>query len=96
MRRLLPRLTAKSLRLAARPVSPVCLSLSHYARAPADSCACPASVYAYKDLMKLTLEYAELTRPIISLPFALGMVQGAVLERLPENLFTVTRSQVNL
>lgn len=51
-------------------------------------------VYAYRDLMKLTLEHAELTRPIISLPFALGMIQGAVLERLPENLFTVTRSQV--
>lgn len=53
-------------------------------------------MYTYKDLMKLTLEYAELTRPIVSLPFALGTVQGAVLEQLPENLFTVTRSQVSL
>lgn len=60
-----------------------------------DVCALDSpAVYTYKDLMKLTLEQAELTRPIVSLPFALGMVQGAVLERLPENLFTVTRSQV--
>lgn len=31
---------------------------------------------------------------LFSLPYAVGLMQGLVLERLPENLFTVTRSQV--
>jgi hypothetical protein len=53
-------------------------------------------VYKYKELMQLTLKYAEKSRPILSLPFQVGLLQGLVLERLPENLFTVTRSQVSL
>lgn len=44
--------------------------------------------------MQTTLKYAELSRPIVSLPFAMGSVQGLLMEQLPENLFTVTRSQV--
>ncbi|KZT53299.1 NAD(P)-binding protein [Calocera cornea HHB12733] len=51
-------------------------------------------VFTYKELMQLVLKYSNLRRPIVSLPFALGKMQGAVLEQLPENLFTVTRSQV--
>ncbi|KAL7415593.1 hypothetical protein BDY24DRAFT_264749 [Mrakia frigida] len=53
------------------------------------------TVYTYKELMQLTLKYAEKSRPILSLPYQVGLLQGLVLERLPENLFTVTRSQVN-
>ena len=56
---------------------------------------CLVVVYKYRDLMSLTLKYAELTRPILSLPFFVGMIQGFFLEKLPENLFTVTRSQVS-
>jgi NADH dehydrogenase len=46
--------------------------------------------------MELVLEYSNRHRPIISLPFWLGCSQGAVLEKLPVNLFTVTRAQVRL
>jgi hypothetical protein len=44
--------------------------------------------------MELVLKYNGRTRPIISLPWAVGMLQGAILEKLPPNLFTLTRSQV--
>ncbi len=34
---------------------------------------------------KLVLKY---TRPILSLPFAVGKLQGTIMEQLPTNLFT--------
>lgn len=47
--------------------------------------------------MELVLQYSGLKgrRLIISLPYWIGMMQGIVLERLPENLFTLTRDQVS-
>jgi hypothetical protein len=45
-------------------------------------------------MMHLVLRYTRRRRPVISLPFAIGMLQGLVLERLPNNLFTLTRAQV--
>ncbi|GLB35922.1 putative NAD(P)H-binding [Lyophyllum shimeji] len=51
-------------------------------------------VFTFRQLMELVLKYNHRYRPIISLPFQVGMLQGAVLERLPVNLFTITRSQV--
>jgi len=51
-------------------------------------------VLTYREMMQLVLKYSGKTRPIVSLPFGLGKLQGAVLEQLPETLFTVTRSQV--
>lgn len=50
--------------------------------------------FTFKQLMELVLKYTNRHRPIISLPFSLGYAQGAVLEKLPPNLFTVTRAQV--
>ena len=44
--------------------------------------------------MQQVLRYTGRRRPIVSLPFSVGMLQGAVLEQLPVNLFTVTRAQV--
>lgn len=44
--------------------------------------------------MQLVLKYNHRHRFILSLPFSVGMLQGAVMERLPLNLFTVTRAQV--
>jgi len=44
--------------------------------------------------MKLVLTYTKRTRPIVSIPFAVGKMQGLVLEQLPPNLFTLTRDQV--
>ncbi len=44
--------------------------------------------------MKLVLTYTRRTRPIVSIPFAVGKMQGLVLEQLPPNLFTLTRDQV--
>ncbi|KAF9481665.1 NAD(P)-binding protein [Pholiota conissans] len=51
-------------------------------------------VYTYRQLMEILLETMGRRRPILSLPFSVGKFQGAVLERLPVNLFTVTRAQV--
>lgn len=51
-------------------------------------------VFTYRQLMQLVLDITGRKRPILSLPFALGILQGTVLERLPSNLFTVTRAQV--
>lgn len=51
-------------------------------------------VVSYRDIMKIVLEYSHRSRPIISLPWWAGMVQGAVLEKLPTNMFTITRDQV--
>ena len=45
-------------------------------------------------MMQMVLDVIGRKRPIISLPFAIGMLQGFVLEKLPLNLFTVTRAQV--
>lgn len=44
--------------------------------------------------MELVLRYGNRTRPILSLPWAIGSIQGALLEQLPPNLFTITRDQV--
>jgi hypothetical protein len=44
--------------------------------------------------MEIVLKYSNRRRPIISLPFAAGKMQGFFLEKLPVNMFTVTRAQV--
>lgn len=44
--------------------------------------------------MELVLEYSERWRPVVSVPYAIGTLQGLVLEQLPLNLFTLTRAQV--
>ncbi|CAG8589992.1 13116_t:CDS:2 [Acaulospora morrowiae] len=54
------------------------------------------TVYTYKEIMKLTLNQAGMRRPIISLPWSVGLVQGFFLEKLPPNLFTITRDQLKL
>ncbi|EKM84143.1 hypothetical protein AGABI1DRAFT_117579 [Agaricus bisporus var. burnettii JB137-S8] len=51
-------------------------------------------IFTFKQLMELVLDYSHRRRPIISFPFAFGYMQGAILEKLPVNLFTVTRAQV--
>ncbi|KAK6910186.1 NADH dehydrogenase [Kwoniella mangroviensis CBS 8886] len=53
-------------------------------------------VYTYREIMQLVLRYSgyQGRRLIISLPFWVGKIQGFFLEKLPENLFTVTRDQV--
>ncbi|KAK2461570.1 hypothetical protein APHAL10511_006033 [Amanita phalloides] len=51
-------------------------------------------VFTFRELMNLVLRYNRRTRPIISLPLKVGMLQGAVMERLPPNLFTITRDQL--
>ncbi|CAG8608818.1 18780_t:CDS:2, partial [Racocetra fulgida] len=53
-------------------------------------------VYTYKELMQLTLSEAGIKRPIISLPWQIGLIQGYFLEKLPKNLFTITRDQIKL
>jgi len=44
--------------------------------------------------MEIILNTTKRRRVILSLPFVVGMLQGAILEKLPVNLFTVTRAQV--
>jgi len=65
-------------------LSPMALALSH--NQPA---------YSYRQLMQLVLKYTGRKRPILSFPFVVGTVQGAILEKLPVNLFTITRAQVS-
>lgn len=57
-----------------------------------------ALVFTYREIMQLVLRYSgrEGRRLILSLPYWVGMLQGFFLEKLPENLFTVTRDQVRL
>jgi len=51
-------------------------------------------VFTYREIMQLVLRYTHRRRPIISLPFAVGKLQGLLLEQLPNNMFTITRAQV--
>lgn len=51
-------------------------------------------VYTYHDLMVTVLKYSHRWRPVVPLPYWVGMMQGLVGEMLPPNLFTVTREQV--
>ncbi|KJA25843.1 hypothetical protein HYPSUDRAFT_37330 [Hypholoma sublateritium FD-334 SS-4] len=51
-------------------------------------------VFTYRELMQFILETTGRKRPILSLPFAIGVIQGTILEKFPVNLFTVTRAQV--
>ena len=44
--------------------------------------------------MQLVVDHTGRFRPIISVPWILGELQGEVMQRLPNNLFTVTRDQV--
>ncbi len=46
--------------------------------------------------MSIVLSYSGLSsqRLILSLPFFVGQLQGFILEKLPETMFTVTRDQV--
>ncbi|THH19063.1 hypothetical protein EW146_g2038 [Bondarzewia mesenterica] len=52
-------------------------------------------VFTYRQIIELVLEYTHRTRPIISLPWTVGRLQGAIMEYLPPNIFTLTRGQVN-
>ncbi|KAI8816379.1 NAD(P)-binding protein, partial [Fimicolochytrium jonesii] len=54
------------------------------------------NVYTYADMMKLMLQQANMWRPVVSVPWFVGNVQGMVFEKLPLNLFTLTRDQVRL
>ncbi|ODN94304.1 NADH dehydrogenase [Cryptococcus wingfieldii CBS 7118] len=51
-------------------------------------------VFTYREIMELVLRFSGLQRPILSIPYALGALQGFFLEKLPENIFTLTRDQV--
>lgn len=42
----------------------------------------------------MVLKYAGLTRFILPMPFALAYPPALILERLPQNMFTLTRAQV--
>jgi len=44
--------------------------------------------------MGLVLKYTNRTRPIVSLPWAMGFAQGLIMENLPNNPLTLTRAQV--
>ncbi|KAH7102182.1 NAD(P)-binding protein [Auriculariales sp. MPI-PUGE-AT-0066] len=51
-------------------------------------------VFTYRELMQLVLEYSGRWRPIVSVPSAVGKAQAYFLERLPPNLFSLTRDQI--
>ena len=51
-------------------------------------------VLTYYEMMHIVLKYKNRYRPILSLPYAFGTAQGFVMEKLPENIFTLSRDQV--
>jgi hypothetical protein len=51
-------------------------------------------VLTYREIMMLVLKHTNRWRPIVPLPYAIGTLQGFFLEKLPTNLFTITRDQV--
>ena len=51
-------------------------------------------VLTYYEMMEIVLKCKNRYRPILSLPYAFGTVQGFVLEKLPETIFTLSRDQV--
>lgn len=51
-------------------------------------------VFTYREMMQIVLKYTRRTRPVVSLPWFVGKTQGWVLEKLPENILTLTRDQV--
>jgi hypothetical protein len=51
------------------------------------------AVFTYYEMMALVLKYSRRYRPIVSLPYSFGMLQGFVMERLPLNPLTLTRAQ---
>ena len=44
--------------------------------------------------MRIVLRYTRRKRPIVSISYGIGKLQGAVLEKLPENLFILTQDQI--
>ncbi|PVG02443.1 NAD(P)-binding protein [Serendipita vermifera] len=52
-------------------------------------------IFTYREIMELVLKYSGRWRPIISMPFGVGKLQGLLFEQLPENILTITRDQVS-
>jgi len=52
------------------------------------------TVLTYRQMMMKVLEHSGIRRPIVSMPFIVGTLQGMVMEKLPQNLFTITQDQV--
>ncbi|TFK77326.1 NAD(P)-binding protein [Pluteus cervinus] len=52
-------------------------------------------IFTFRQLMELVLRFNGRKRPIVSIPFFMGAIQGAIMEQLPTNLFTLTRAQVD-
>ncbi|KAF9245766.1 hypothetical protein BU15DRAFT_85459 [Melanogaster broomeanus] len=51
-------------------------------------------ILTYKEIIDLVLLRTNQWRPIVSIPYSIGMLQGAVLEHLPDTMFTITRDQI--
>ncbi|THH07353.1 hypothetical protein EW145_g3437 [Phellinidium pouzarii] len=51
-------------------------------------------VFTYREIMQAVSKYTGRSRPILSLPYSIGKLQGLMLEQLPPNIFTLTRAQV--
>jgi hypothetical protein len=51
-------------------------------------------VLTFRQIMQLVVDHTGRFRPIISVPWIIGELQGEVMQRLPINLFTITRNQV--
>ncbi|KAI0285479.1 NAD-P-binding protein [Russula aff. rugulosa BPL654] len=51
-------------------------------------------VLTFRQIMQLVVDHTGRFRPIISVPWILGELQGEVMQRLPINLFTITRDQI--
>jgi NADH dehydrogenase len=51
-------------------------------------------IFTFRQIMALVVDNTGRFRPIISVPWKLGELQGEIMQRLPTNLFTITRDQI--
>ncbi|KAF8481813.1 NAD-P-binding protein [Russula ochroleuca] len=51
-------------------------------------------VLTFRQIMTLVVVHTGRFRPIISVPWKLGELQGEIMQRLPPNVFTITRDQI--
>jgi len=52
------------------------------------------AVFTFHEIMQLVCQYTGRKRPIIPVPWTIAKLQGALLERLPPSILTLTRDQV--
>ncbi|KAI9507808.1 NAD-P-binding protein [Russula earlei] len=51
-------------------------------------------VLTLRQIMQLVVKHTGRFRPIVAVPWIIGELQGEIMQRLPTNIFTITRDQI--